>query len=113
MNGPRQQKVVWRNNGPLGLPSPTLYCRDTLYQAQAELCGPSDILADFWGDVQQCAQVGLGAATLAAIFTSPAGALPAFSGAFKICLQAKIGDRINEVQVHLSVNDTTGDWGPC
>ncbi len=109
-NGPRQTKVEWRNTP---LPSPTLYCRDSVYAAYAELCGPDDILDALWGDVQNCAGVGVAAAGLAAIFASPAAATAAFEAAFKGCLAAKIAARVNEIQVHLGVDDETGDWGPC
>lgn len=113
MNGPRETKVEWRNDGPFGLPSPTLYCRDSLYAAYAELCGPEDILNDLWGDVQNCAAVGAAAATLAAIFASPGAATATFEVAFKECLKNKIEGRINEIQVHLGVSNETDDWGPC
>jgi hypothetical protein len=112
-NGPRQSKVVWTNDGFLGTPSPTLYCRDSVYAAYAELCGPDDILDALWGDVQNCAGVAAGAATLAAIFASPAAATAAFEAAFKGCLAAKVASRVDEIQVHLGTSDETGDWGPC
>ena len=111
--GIRQSKVVWRNNGPFGTPSPTVYCRDTIYTAYAELCGPDDIIDTLQEYVNDCIKVGLAAATLTTIFASPGAATPAFEAAFKGCLSAKIGDRINEIGVHLTVKDTTGDWGKC
>jgi hypothetical protein len=111
--GPRQSKVVWTNNGFLGTPSPTLSCRDSFYTAYVELCGPEDILNDLWGDVQQCAVTAAVAATGAAIFASPASATPAFTAAFNACMSAKIGERVKEIQIHLSVADETGEWGPC
>ncbi len=111
--GIRQTKLVWTNDGFLGTPSPTLYCRDTRYTAYAELCGPDDILNTLWSDVQSCVQTALVASALTSIFASPAAATPAFEATFKGCLIAKIGDRINEIGVHLTVKDTTGDWGPC
>ena len=107
MNGPRQSKVEWH-----GI-SPTLYCRDSRYVAYAEFCGPDDILDALWGDVQNCAVAAAGAATLAAIFASPGAATAAFEVAFKGCLAARIQDRVNEIQVHLSVADETGEWGSC
>lgn len=113
MNGPRQQKVVWTNDGFLGTPSPTLYCRDTVYAAYAELCGPDDILDTLWGDVQNCAGFAAGATTLAAIFSSPVAATAVFEASFKTCLAAKIEGRVDEIQVHLGTSDETGDWGPC
>jgi hypothetical protein len=112
-NGPRQTKVEWRNEPPFGIPSPTLYCRDSVYAAYAELCGPDDIIDTMWSDVQTCAGVAASAATLAAIFASPAAALPAFETAFKACLAAKVAGRVDEIQVHLSTADETGDWGSC
>jgi len=113
MNGPREQKLEWTNDGPFGTPSPTLRCRDSLYVAYAELCGPDDIINTLWGDVQQCVQTGLAAAGLATIFSSPAGATTAFETAFKGCLAAKVAGRVDEIQVHLSVANETGDWGAC
>lgn len=113
MNGPRESKVEWTNEGFLGTPSPTLRCRDSLYVAYAELCGPEDILDALWTDVQNCAGVAAAAATLAAIFASPGAATGAFEAAFKGCLATKISDRVNEIQVHLGVSNETGDWGPC
>jgi len=112
-NGPRQNKVVWTNDGIFGTPSPTMYCRDSLYGAYAELCGPDDILDTLWGDVQNCAGVAASAAGLAAIFASPAAALPAFEASFKACLAARVAGRVDEIQVHLGTYDETGDWGPC
>jgi hypothetical protein len=112
-NGPRESKVEWTNDGPFGTPSPTLRCRDSLYVAYAELCGPDDILDALWGDVQNCAGVAAGAATLATIFASPGAATAAFETAFKGCLATKIADRVNEIQVHLGVSNETGDWGAC
>lgn len=55
-NGPRQTKVVWRNDGFLGTSSPTLYCRDSVYAAYAELCGPDDILDALYGAKFKTAQ---------------------------------------------------------
>ena len=111
--GIRQTKVEWRNDGPFGIPIPTLYCRDTIYTAYAELCGPDDIIDTLQEDVKNCINVALGAAALTSIFASPGAATPAFEAAFKGCLTAKIGERVNEIGVHLTVKDTTGDWGAC
>jgi hypothetical protein len=113
MNGPRESKVEWTNDGFLGTPSPTFRCRDSLYVAYAELCGPDDILDAMWDDVKNCAGVGVTAATLAAIFASPGSATAAFEAAFKTCLATKVDARTNEIQVHLGVANETGDWGPC
>ena len=111
--GIRQQKLEWTNDGPFGTPSPTLRCRDTIYTAYAELCGPDEILDTLWADVQTCIMAALAASALTTIFASPAAATPAFEASFKGCLTAKIGDRINEIGIHLTVRDTTGDWGAC
>lgn len=111
--GPRQTKLEWTNDGPFGTPSPTLRCRDSYYSAYAEFCGPEDILNDLWGDVQQCAVGAAAAATLASIFASPGAATPGFAATFKACMYAKVGARVDEIQVHLSVADETGDWGAC
>lgn len=111
--GIRQSKVVWTNDGFLGTPSLTLYCRDTIYTAYAELCGPDDILENLWTDIKSCIETALAASALTTIFASPAAATPAFEASFKGCLFAKIGDRINEIGIHLTVRDTTGDWGAC
>ena len=112
-NGPRQTKLEWTNDGPFGTPSPTMRCRDSYYTAYAELCGPDDIINELWGDVQQCITTAVGTGILTSIFGSPAAATPAFEAAFKLCLTAKVGNRVDEIQVHLSVADETGDWGAC
>lgn len=94
-------------------PCVTLRCRDAWTTAYATICGPEDIINGLINDVINCVGAGVAAAGISAIFAGPAAALPAFEAAFKACLTAKIGDRVNELSVSLSTEEETGDWGPC
>jgi hypothetical protein len=109
----RESKVEWSNDGPFGLPSPTLRCRDGWNEAYVEFCGPDDIIEQAWGDLQECAKYAAATATLVAIFASPAGALPAFKAAFYGCIEVKSQQASEQVGVALGVEHESGDWGAC
>lgn len=91
----------------------TLSCRDLNAHAKCKVCGPSDLLNTFINDILNCLGVATTAAGLAAIISDGAAAYPAFKAAFDVCLEQKIGDRINEITVTIWTENETTDWGPC
>jgi len=80
-------KVVWRNNGLVGLPSPTTKFAEQRVYAYAVVDVPS--VGGIQNDVQQCAVQGAAAAGIAAIISSPAAAMPAFQTRFQSCLSER------------------------
>ena len=80
-------RVVWRNDGIFGTPSPTTEFADQRVYAYAVVEAPS--VGSIQNDIQQCAVQGAAAAGLTAIIASPAGAMPAFQAQFESCLQSR------------------------
>lgn len=83
-------RVVWRNNGIFGTPSPTVQSAPQRVYAYADVNTPSG--SQVQNDVQQCAIQGAAAAGLASLATSPAGAMPAFKAAFSACMASRSAD---------------------
>ena len=79
--------LEWTNDGIFGTPSPTYRSSPQIVHAYADVSAPS--VANIQNDVQQCAVQGAAAAGLAAIISSPAGAMPAFQGQFESCMYSR------------------------
>ena len=92
-------RVVWRNDGIFGTPSPTVETSEQRVYAYATIKAPS--LPGIQNDVQQCAVQGAAAAGLTAIIASPAGAMPAFQAQFESCLRSRARDYFG-IQLRLS-----------
>lgn len=80
-------EVEWRNDGPFGLPSPTLRTAEQRVYVYATVEAPN--AASIQNDIQQCAVQGAAAAGMSAIIASPAAAMPAFAGQFESCLTSR------------------------
>ncbi|MER8546548.1 hypothetical protein [Mesorhizobium sp. M1169] len=105
IDGVPEFKVEWEGGF---IKYPVLYTRTSKITAYAEFSAPD--LNSIWGDVTNCATGGAVAATLAAIFASPAAALPAFKAAFLACIVPRVGERAKEISVALSTHQESGDW---
>src|ERR1035437_3229143 len=81
------------------IPVPYMYFRNSSMHVTAHFCGPDDLMNQVWNDIVNCAV----AAGLAAIVSSPAGAMPAFQASFQACIYASIGERAGELQLSLGV----------
>ncbi len=92
-------RVVWRNNGIFGTPSPTVQTAEQRVYAYATVSAPT--LPGIQNDIQQCAVQGAAAAGLTAIIASPAAAMPAFQAQFEACLQSRAKDYFS-LQLRLS-----------
>ncbi|WP_156369719.1 MULTISPECIES: hypothetical protein [Enterobacter] len=98
-------RVIWRNDGIFGTPSPTLETAEQRVHAYAEVDAPS--IPGIQNDIQQCAVQGAAAATLTAIITSPAGAMPAFQAQFESCMQQRARQYFT---ISLGVSDGECMW---
>ena len=84
---PPCSRVLWRNDGPFGLPSPTLQWGRQKMTVFASYARAS--LAAAKSDITDCLVEAGKVATWAAIVTSPAAALPSFVAAFDAALAQK------------------------
>ena len=92
-------RTIWRNDGFMGLPSPTVQTADQRVTAYAVIDAPT--LPGIQNDVQQCAVQGAAAASLASIFASPGGAMPAFQAQFESCMRGRASEYFS-LQLQLS-----------
>jgi hypothetical protein len=107
LDGIPETKIEWE--GSL-IKYPVLYTRTSELVAYAEFCAPSDLLGQFWGDIVGCAGGAATASIIAAIFASPAAALPAFKVAFVGCITAKVGNRVDDISIALGTEQKHGEW---
>jgi len=98
-------RTIWRNDGPFGLPSPTVESADQRVSAYAVIDAPT--LPGIQNDVQQCAVQGAAAATLAAILASPGGATPAFQAQFESCMRERASEYFS---LSLQLSDGECQW---
>ncbi len=87
-------KVEWTNNGPLGLPSPTVRTAPQETHVYLDYSGLANAQAAV-NSVQSCALTAAGAATVTALVTNLAGAAPAFWGSFQSCVGNLYGQMTN------------------
>ena len=92
-------------------PAPILYFRTSSIVVSAEVCAPNDLLDQVWEGIQDCSRNALGAATLTALATGPAAAIPVFTASFKTCAVAKLGEVAQKIKVSISsVQKANEDW---
>lgn len=81
------------------------FCPDTIEWADQRVTAYATVVAtnlnQIQNDIQQCAVQGAAAAGLAAIISSPVGAMPAFSAQFGNCMISRSSDYLS-VQLWLS-----------
>ena len=98
-------RVIWRNNGLLGTPSPTVQTAEQRVYAYATVDVPS--VTGVQNDIQQCAVQGAGAAGVTAIIESPANAMPAFQAQFQSCLESRA---VSYLGLQLRLSDSQCMW---
>lgn len=79
--------VEWRNEGPLGLPSPTVRSGPQELHGWLSLNVPTE--AQLFDMAKECAGRGVAAATIAAVLTNWGAAQPAFAAEWNKCLSEK------------------------
>jgi hypothetical protein len=77
-------RVVWRNDGIFGTPSPTAQTAPQELHGYLDLNIPDE--QTIVQVAQNCAQQGVAAAGLAAVLTNWSGAWPAFKAAWDSCI---------------------------
>lgn len=98
-------RTVWRNDGIFGTPSPTVESAEQRVYAYAIVDAPN--MGSVQNDIQQCALQGAAAAGVAAIISSPAGAMPAFQAQFESCIRSRA---INYLGLQLGVSAGQCMW---
>jgi predicted nucleic acid-binding Zn-ribbon protein len=89
---------------------PVGYTRTSKLTAYAEICAPADLLETAFDDIKQCAIAAGAAATIAAIVSKGAAALPAFKASFYACIKLKLAERASEIKVSLGSDQESGEW---
>ncbi len=97
-------------NGKACTKVPKVYRRTCKKTVFAEVCYPSNFSDSIKKDIEKCATGAAVAAVAAAIATGASGALPVFELAFKGCLAAKIGDKINQVKFSVKSEKECSSW---
>ncbi len=105
-------KVEWHGDDR---PEAALFIRKLSMVAYAEICGPEEIVNDYWAQITTAAIAAGVAAGIATIIATPTAALPVFRAEFAKQLGAKSPRGVTDnVRVALSAQQRpNGPWGEC